>query len=83
MCEAIRQIRAKGIEEGRKEGIEEGKVEGRKEGRKEGKEEGIAQNKHDVAVNALHMKLSFKTIQKLTGLPLESISSIANSIAML
>ena len=79
MCEAIRQIRAKGIEEGRKEGIEEG-IE---KGIEKGKEEGIAQSKHDVAVNALRMKLSFKTIQKLTGLSHESISSIARSIAML
>ena len=49
---------------------------------KKGMKEGIEQNKHDVVVNALHMKLSFKTIQKLTGLSLESISSIAQSIAM-
>ena len=59
MCEAIRQIREEGIEQG------------------------IEQNKHDVAVNALQMKLSIKTIQKLTGLSLESIRSIAQSIAML
>ncbi|MBQ7176008.1 MAG: Rpn family recombination-promoting nuclease/putative transposase [Victivallales bacterium] len=71
MCEAIRKIRAKGIEEG----IEKGRIEG--------KEEGIEQNKHDVAVNALHMKLSIKTIQKLTGLSLENIRNIAQSIAML
>ena len=67
MCEAIRQIREKGIEEG----IEKGK------------EEGIEQNKHDVAVKALHMRLSIKTIQKLTGLSAECIRSIAQSIAML
>ena len=75
MCEAIRKIRAKGIEEG----IEKG----RKEGIEKGKEEGIEQNKHDVAVNALRMKLSIKTIQKLTGLSLENIRNIAQSIAML
>ena len=67
MCEAIRKIRAKGIEEG----IEKGK------------EEGIEQNKHDVAVKALHMRLSIKTIQKLTGLTADNIRSIAQSIAML
>ena len=54
-----------------------------KEGIEEGKEEGIEQNKHDVAVNALRMKLSIKTIQRLTGLSAESIRSIAQSIAML
>ena len=79
MCEAIRKMVAKGRKEGKKEGLEKGM----KKGRKEGLEEGIEQNKHDVAVNALRMKLSFKTIQKLTGLSLESISSIAQSIAML
>ena len=75
MCEAIRKIRAKGIEEG----IEKG----RKEGIEKGIEEGIEQTKHDVAVNALQMKLSIKTIQRLTGLTTESIKSIAQSIAML
>ena len=71
MCEAIRLIREKGIKEGIEKGIEKGK------------EEGIEQNKHDVAVNALRMKLSIKTIQRLTGLSAESIRSIAQSIAML
>lgn len=66
MCEAIRKMVAKG----RKEGIDEGI------------KEGIKQSKHDIVVNALHMKLSFETIQKLTGLSLESIRSIAQSIAM-
>ncbi|MBQ7176009.1 MAG: hypothetical protein IJS08_01230 [Victivallales bacterium] len=66
MCEAIRKMVAKG----RKEGIEKGR------------KEGIKQSKHDIVVNALHMKLSFETIQKLTGLSLESIRSIAQSIAM-
>ncbi len=75
MCVAIRKMVAKGIEKGRKEG--------KREGKKEGIVKGIELNKHDVVVNALHMKLSFKTIQKLTGLSLESISSIAQSIAML
>ncbi|MBO4511955.1 MAG: Rpn family recombination-promoting nuclease/putative transposase [Victivallales bacterium] len=87
MCEAIRKIRAKGIEEGkiegRIEGIKEGIKEGIEKGIEKGKEEGIEQNKHDVAVNALRMKLSIKTIQKLTGLSLENIRSIAQSIAML
>ena len=71
MCEAIRKIRAKGIAEG----IAKGKEEGR--------QEGIEHTKHDVAVNALQMKLSIKTIQKLTGLSQESIRIIAQSIATL
>ncbi|MBO4512928.1 MAG: Rpn family recombination-promoting nuclease/putative transposase [Victivallales bacterium] len=83
MCEAIRQIREKGIEQGRKEGIEQGIEQGIEKGIEKGKEEGIEQNKHDVAVKALHMRLSIKTIQKLTGLSAECIRSIAQSIAML
>ena len=99
MCEAIRQIREEGrlegleegleegrkegIAKGRKEGIEKGIAKGRKEGLAKGKEEGIEQNKHDVAASALRMRLSIRTIQKLTGLSLESIRSIAQSIAML
>ena len=91
MCEAIRQIReegwkeglAKGKKEGKKEGLEKGIAKGRKEGLAKGKEEGIEQNKHDVAASALRMRLSIRTIQKLTGLSLESIRSIAQLIAML
>ena len=55
----------------------------REKGIKEGKDIGIKEGKHDVAVNALRMKLSLKTIQKLTGLSLESIKGIAQSVAML
>ena len=75
MCEAIRKIREKGIKEGKDIGIKEGKDIGIKEGMTKGKE--------DVAVNALRMKLSVKTIQKLTGLSLEKINKIAQSVAML
>ena len=74
MCEAIRKIRAKGIEEG----IEKGREEGIEKGIEEGRE----QIKHDVVVNALRIRLSLKTIQKLTGLSLENIRSIAQSIAI-
>ena len=55
----------------------------REEGWKEGWKEGIEQNKHDVAVNALQMKLCIKTIQRLTGLTADNIRNIAQSIAML
>ena len=83
MCEAIRKIRAKGIEEGIEKGRKEGIEKGRKEGREKGREEGIEQIKHDVVVNALRIRLSLKTIQKVTGLTTENIKSIAQSIAML
>ncbi|MBR6374156.1 MAG: hypothetical protein IKS20_13340, partial [Victivallales bacterium] len=73
----------KGIAKGKKEGLEKGIAKGRKEGLAKGKEEGIEQNKHDVAASALRMRLSIRTIQKLTGLSLESIRSIAQLIAML
>ena len=71
MCEAIRKMVAKG----RKEGIDEGIEKGRKEGREE--------ERYKLVVNALQMKVDFDMIHKLTGLSLESIRNIAQSIAML
>ena len=58
---------------GFKKGLEEGHKEGREEGHKEGREEG----REEIARNALAEGLSFETVQKITGLDLETIKNLS------
>jgi len=68
MCEAIRQMRQESFSQGISQGIEQGISQG------------IERGRHDVAVNALLMKMSHEVVHKLTGLSLERIASIAKSM---
>ena len=62
--------------EGRVEGIAEGKAEGKAEGRVEG----IAEGKTEIAMNLIKLKLNHDLIAEYTGLSLESIAELQNSI---
>ena len=71
--------------QGRKKGASqrriEGRIEGFEEGREEGLERGIEQGRKEIQKNvvleALHIRLDYGTIQKLTGFTLEEIKEIA------
>jgi predicted transposase/invertase (TIGR01784 family) len=60
------------FEEGREEGIEEGMEKGMEKGREKGREEG----REEIARNALMEGIPTETIQKITGLDMETIRHI-------
>lgn len=64
-----------------KEGREEGREEGRQEGRQEGIEQGTSQAKHQIAKNLLAEGLDINVISKTTGLSLEELSNLKESIS--
>ena len=70
----------KGVKEGRKEGRKEGMKEGIREGKKEGIIEGLAKGKADekleIARNALQEGLSLEFVQKITGLDLDTLTEL-------
>ena len=51
--------------------------EGREEGWEKGREEGVEEGREEIARNALMEGLSTETIQKITGLDIETIRHIA------
>jgi predicted transposase YdaD len=61
-----------GIEKGEKIGIEKGRVEGEKIGEKK--------NTHKVIINAIKLDMSNEQISLLTGLSVEEIQEIRNSL---
>jgi predicted transposase/invertase (TIGR01784 family) len=67
---------AEGKAQGMIEGKAEGKAEGRIEGIAEGLTKGIAQEKLEVARNALAKGLSVEMIHDITGLEIETIKSL-------
>jgi predicted transposase/invertase (TIGR01784 family) len=56
--------------------FEEGREEGREEGMEKGREEGIEEGREEIARNALMEGLPAETIQKITGLDIETIRHI-------
>jgi len=66
----------KGLEKGREEGLEEGMEKGREEGLEEGLEKGREEGLEKTARNALAAGLSIDTIQKITGLDMDTIKSL-------
>ena len=55
--------------------------EGREEGRQEGIEQGTSQAKHEIAKNLLAEGLDINVISKTTGLSLEELSNLKESIS--
>ena len=69
----IAQGRDEGIQTGRQEGRQEGRQQGMQQGRQEGKQEGM----YAVASNMLRAGTDLDFIQRMTGLPLETIRNVA------
>ena len=68
MCRAVAIMRRRSFNSGMKKG--------EKKGEKRGEKRGI----FNCAINAIRRKMSFQDIQAITGLSLEKIASIAQSI---
>jgi predicted transposase YdaD len=73
-----------GIEKGEKIGIEKGRVEGEKigieKGRVEGEKIGEKKNTHKVTINAIKLGMSNEQISLLTGVSVEEIQEIRESL---
>jgi len=76
----LADARSEGLEEGLEKGRVEGRETGRAEGRAEGRETGRAEEKIEVARNLLQEKTSVELIAKATGLTLEEIRRLADSL---
>ena len=68
------------LADARSEGLEEGLEKGRAEGREAGWAEGLAEEKIEVTRNLLQEKTSVELIAKATGLTLEEIRRLADSL---
>jgi hypothetical protein len=69
-----------GIEKGEKIGIEKGRVEGEKIGIEKGEKIGEKKNTHKVIINAIKLGMSNEQISLLTGVSVEEIQEIRNSL---
>ena len=71
-------------ETGHTEGLEEGLVKGREEGRAEGLEEGLAKGREDakqqIAINLLQLGSPCEIVAKATGLSLEEVTKLKESL---
>ena len=65
------------IAQGRDEGIQTGMQQGRQEGRQEGMQQGKQEGMYAVASNMLRAGTDLDFIQRMTGLPLETIRNVA------
>ncbi len=74
--EGLEEGLAKGRVKGRAEGLEEGLVKGRAEGREEGREDA----KQQIAINLLQLGTSCEIVAKATGLSLEEVSKLKESL---
>ena len=82
MCEGIRQLIAKGKDEGRSEGISIGRNEGISIGRNEGRNEGISIGRNDTIKELIRKKLSKgKSIPTIADELEESVAVIEDFIA--
>ncbi|MEI8329794.1 MAG: ATPase, partial [Chlamydiia bacterium] len=70
----------KGIQKGLAEGIEKGIQKGLAEGMEKGKEEGVRKNQIETGRSMLQEKLPLSVVVKITGLTLEEVKGIEDSI---
>ena len=73
----IAQGRDEGIQAGMQQGIQEGMQQGMQQGRQEGRQEGKQEGMYAVASNMLRAGTDLDFIQRMTGLPLETIRNVA------
>jgi predicted transposase YdaD len=65
-----------GRDEGRQEGLAEGRAEGRQEGLEKGLQEGRTNEKIEIARNMVKIGLPVETIASVTGLDIQTITSL-------
>ena len=69
-----------GREEGLQEGREEGLQEGREKGLQEGREKGLQEAKKEIIINLLKENISLDKISKISGLSINKIKEIQDTI---
>ena len=68
------------IEYAKEIALEEGLAKGRKEGREEGLEEGREEERNNIVLKMLHNNLPVQTICDVTGLSLEEVTKLKESL---
>ena len=68
------------IEYAKETGLEEGLAKGRAEGLVKGREEGREERNMEVAINLLQLGTPCEIVAKATGLPLEEVTKLKESL---
>ena len=82
--EGLKLGREEGLQEGREEGLQEGREKGLQEGREkglqEGREKGLQEAKKEIIINLLKENISLDKISKISGLSINKIKEIQDTI---
>ena len=76
----IEYAKETGLEEGLAKGLAKGRVIGRAEGLEEGLAKGREERNTEVAINLLHLGTPCEIVAKATGLSLEEVAKLKESL---